>query len=164
MRNAHFLALALLSLSGCTGSGTVATPAGVTPEAVAKYQAIANGVLSVAGAEAAIMGATPDTVAKVQTDATLVQAAINQLVPGMQAAAAAPVVATVKAAVDHLVATAATLPLPPAAKQTVLALQVLLPIAEASIIPPPGEVVVLPAAATTLPPAQAAAVLQTAKP
>lgn len=167
MRQRHVLALAVLALSGCTASGTAtavnpAAAIGVTPASIARFQAIANGVLSVASAEAQIAGASPDLVAKVQADATTIQTAINTLVPGMAALAAAPTLDTVKAGVDNLIALSAALPLPASARQVVLAVQVMLPIAEASILAAPVSPV-RPAAVAALPPSQASAVLLTAQ-
>lgn len=168
MSQRHILAFALLALSGCTaGSGTVTTGAspasalGVTSASIAKFQAISTGVLSIAGAEAQIAGASPELVAKVQADAALIQSAIDMLAPGMQAAAAAPTLVTVKGAVENLVALSAALPLPASARQIVLAVQVMLPIAEASILASPVSPV-RPAAVAALPATQAAAVLATA--
>lgn len=76
----------------------------------------------------------------------------------MAAVTALPLLARIKLAADRVLAVAAWLPLPPAAQQTVLALQVLLPFAEASVAAP-AEPVVLPPAALVLPPSQAQAVL-----
>jgi len=150
------LSLTAFALSGCAGSGAVGTA--VTPASVARYQAIAGGLLSIAGTEAALGGASPETVAAVRADAALAQATIAQLAPGMAAVTALPLLARVKLAADRVLAVAAWLPLPPAAQQTVLALQVLLPFAEASVAAP-AEPVVLPPAALVLPPTQAQAVL-----
>lgn len=168
MSQRHFLAFALLTLSGCTaGSGAVTTGAspaatfGVTAASIAKFRAIGTGVLSIAGAEAQIAGASPELVAKVQADAATIQTAIDLLTPGMAAVAAKPTLETVKVSVENLVALSAALPLPATARQLVLAVQVLLPIAEASILPEPVSAV-RPAAVAALPPAQAATVLATA--
>ncbi len=148
------MSIAAALLAGCAGPGGP----GVSADTVARYQAIANGLLSIAATEAQIAGASPTLVARIQADADLARTAIAGLAPGLQAAAAVPTVKSVQAAVEDALAVAENLSLPASVQQLVLALRVLLPVAEAAIVPAPTPA----PAAGAMSPGQALRVLQSA--
>ena len=151
---------AAIVLTGCASPGGGSST--VTADAVAKYQAIANGLLSIAGQEAQIAGAPAEMVARITADAQLARAAIDQLSVGLSAVAAQPTVQAVEAKVDDLLTVLGGLNLPPQAQQLVLALRVLLPVAEAAISPSSVTAPVAGAAPGSMTPARAQAVLASA--
>lgn len=127
-------------LAGCTTS-TPATP-GISSDAVAKLSALTNGLLSIAGTEATILGATPAQAAQIAADAKLAQTALAVLQPGLATLTAMPSVQTIVSSVNNVLSMLAPVAsaLPSPVGQIVLALEVLLPVAEmsAGLTPPAG--------------------------
>ena len=127
-----------LALAGCATTTTTPTT-GLSPDAVAKFSALTQGLLSIAGTEATILGVPQAQAAQIANDAKLAQIALTALQPGMATAAAAPTVASLVAEVNDVLRIVGPIAsaLPSPANQIVLALEVLLPVAEeaANVLP-----------------------------
>lgn len=120
------------ALSACNGpSGTAQNPAQVADVAINDVALIAQGLANaLPGLEAS--GLDPADLAKVRDITANIQAIAAAVKPGIDLAKGQESIRQLETLLNTLVATAATLPLPPQYKLALSAASVLLPVVEAS--------------------------------
>ena len=144
-----------LGVAGCMTTGT---PAVIANTVVTDASLIGDGLLSILSSVAATMGVSAPTVATLGTYLAQIKAAAAAIVPGIAAAAAAPSVATIGAALNNVVALLSGYTLPASVTSVLAAARALLPIIETGV----GIAIAVGAPASGLTADQARAVLAAA--